>query len=720
MAHLQFVFERSASFGDWRERTATPAPQCDVTCVPLPPGCTPHLEARLNSLVCRLRTTDRVDSCSVETVIGIGTFGEIAARLFTYLTDSSLYLLEKPYGFTTQLNKFGNQCSSLLVCLDTELGSGALNAASLALQGAGARIGFVYANDVDSAVLYAFKASFPLPDRDNDSFLLIDSMTRSTRNISLPGWRSISTSDLEAAHAASLLSDPTSTMKGILTHGNGFDYQLGEAVLCGLETEEIPHLNHPAMFPCFHTGKCLRTKQTRILPQELIANVLILASCLGVMDGPPGIDISSTAFHALMRGANVWSMINTAHYWVASPEVGLQMLAAVGSSDTLGSLVHCLDKVLDPLASSAFLLFGNPNATITQRPLAQIKIDSKILSVGISLSPGLYRLYTEQDACPPIILVTGTADKEPVMRVSRDTDSKRSDSIILMAGSELCLKIPTAKKSALGIAEIEATAQGLLHFAEQFLLELTTRDIADNYRAFSFTLRNNSRALARAFRERGPEGIVILTNDEAVLLQLLYTDLSRLGNDLTVTYRDWCIGENKPRFLLSVWQAHYEQVAVEFGKSCTQCGAPMREHIYKGLNPVSGDRRISHCPLCSLRSDLPLGLPLTLTVKGLDEDIDHFNLRVSVTQNGLKTMQLSSAAFLMSGYAVWRESASEVKIGYRNSGESWDLQMKIMKPPETLIGDHWFVLIGLADGTPYAVAHKVIMDPAAVRLPSQS
>lgn len=715
-AQTGLVFEPFLSMREWRRRTETPAdPGADRMIIPLPPGISERLPERLDTLLGRLRRVGGARACPVEAILGAGPFGAVAARLFAHLTGAAPPRASPASALGARVARRAQSGSSLMVCADPSLGEGGLNRLAFALRRAPRAPGLIYAVDIDGAVMQAVKAAFTPATPLGGDTLLVDAMTRGSSALSAPGWHATSPRLLSIDQIGPALRSTALPIKAVLTHGNGFDFDLGEAVLCGFVNDVIPRADSLAMFPCLHTGTCLRVKQTRLHPGDLDAEVLILASCLGVLDAPAEVDLSVTVFAQLAAGPDVRSIITTIHYWVAAPEAGLRLLEAVAGTQTLGELVVRLNSNLDPFARSAFLLFGNPEAPAPgPAHLNTKRLDAEALQAGSRLAPGLYRIAGPADEARRCILVLGDGLDPPQVRVANSAE--QSEALLIFNAEPVTLREEHPDRAPALADRIHARAKALLKFCDQLLPTLADANAALQRRAEALDLLNRARALATAMEERRAGTLEVVTIQECGLLHALDANSDRLCGALVEHYRDWSVGGPMARFLMSVWRSVYRQRRLIFGRACPACQTPLREPVYDAIDG-DGGRRLAFCSSCSTVADMPDDQALTVTIRSYREHPDSFELAAEIAHEGPYEARICTAAFLMSRYKVRLETAGPVQLRRLVPGDTCIMTSTLRKSGSSSLGEHWFVLIGLIDGVPFTAARRVLIGPTGARDP---
>ncbi len=713
-----FVVDPIRSMRDWRHRTATPVePGTDRTTIPLPPGTSERLPERLNTLLNRLQRVGGARVRPVEVIFGAGPFGSVAARLFAHLTGVVPPRASPTNSLAARVSRRVQSGSSLVICADHSLGEGGLNRLALAMRGARRAPGLIYAVDLDSAVMQAVKAAFPPAIPPKGDTWLVDSVTRSSSDLSVPGWRASPSHLLNPKEIGAALRNTALPTKAMFTHGNGFDFDLGKAVLCGFATDVIPRANSPAMFPCLHTGACLRGGQTRLHPRDLEAEVLILASCLGVLDAPAELDLRMTAFAGLALSPDIRSIITTAHYWVAAPEAGLRLLEAVACAQTLGELVTRLNTGLDPFARSAFLLFGNPEApSPRQADLMTWQVDSEALQGESTLAPGLHQIAGPADGPRRRLVVLGNELTSPRVRFA--TAAQRSDTMLILNAEPVSLRAEHLDHAPASADRTQARAQAFLRFCDQLLPASADAEAMRQLRSEAWDLLNRARALERAMEERRFGTLEVVTTPEYTLLHALDTDSDRLCYALVEQYCEWSVGSSMARFLVSAWRSGHRQERITLGNVCPVCRAPLREHVYSAFDS-EGDRRLVLCSSCSTVADMPDGRALTVEICGYQDQHDRFELTTRFTHGEPCDAQICAAVFLMSRYEVWPESASPVQLRRLVPGDTWTMRSTLSKPSSPLLGEHWFVLIGVFEGVPFTASRKVLIGSTGARDPAR-
>lgn len=715
-AQVDFVFESVRSMREWRRRTARPAePGTNRTTIPLPPGISERLPQRLDTFLGRFRRVGGARACPVEAVLGAGPFGLVAARLFAHLTGAAPPRAAPVHALEARVARRAQSGLSLVICADPSLGEGGLNRLALAMRGALRAPGMIYAVDIDSAVMQAVKAAYTPAKPPNGDTWLVDTVTRGWSDLSAPGWRATPAHLLTANQIGAALRNVALPIKAVLTHGNGFDFDLGEAVMCGFATDVIPRSASPAMFSCLHTGACLRVQQTRLHPGDLDAEVLILASCTGVLDAPAEVDLSVTAFAGFAASPDVRSIITTAHYWVAAPEAGLRLLEAVAGSQSLGELVVRLNTGLDPFARSAFLLFGNPEAP-APRPadLKTRRLDSEALQAGLILAPGLHRIAGPADGARRCLIVLGGGSDPPRVRFA--TAAEPSDALLIFNSEPVYLLEEHPEQAPALADQTLARAQAFLRFCDQLLPTLADPEVVHQRRAEASDLIDRARSLERATEEHRAGTLQVATTQERALLHMLDADSDQLSRALVKHFRDWSVGGPMARFLVSVWRSVHRQVRLISGRACPTCQAPLREPVYDALDGHGG-RRLVFCPSCSTVADIPHERTLTVTIRSYQLHADQIDLAAEIACEEHCQVQICAAAFLMSRYEVWTESAGPVQLRRPTPGDTWFMSATLEKPNSPLLGEHWLVLVGLIDGVPFTAARKVLIGPAGARDP---
>ena len=126
---------------------------------------------------------------------------------------------------------------------------------------------------------------------------------------------------------------------------------------------------------------------------------------------------------------------------------------------------------------------------------------------------------------------------------------------------------------------------------------------------------------------------------------------------------------------------------------------------------------MTYSPGCSLIADMPADQPVTVDIARPVEREDAFEITVAIRQRGPGESQIAAAAFLMSGYEVWPESAGPVEVKRLAPEDTWTFATALKKPPQALEGEHWFVVVGLIDGVPFTRTRRVLMEAARARDP---
>lgn len=715
---MEFVVERIRSMREWRRRTAKPAKLREGRMIiPLPPCISEKQPELLDTLLNGFRHVGGACPRPVTSILGSGPFGAVAARLFAHLTGSVPPRIVPLHTFQARVERYAQSGSSLLICADPSLGEGGLNWLAHGLRGRHQAPGIIYAMNFDGAVMQAVKAAFTPAMPTNADTWLVDAMTCGSSDLSAPGWRATPANLLSVSQTKAALRNTTVPIKAIFTHGNGFDFDLGETVLCGIATDIIPYTDSRAMFPCFHTGTCLRVGQTRLHPDDIYADVLVMAACLGVLDAPTEVDLSVTVFAELTASPHVRSIITTAHFWVAAPEAGLRLLEAIADSHTLGELVSRLNTGLDPFDRSAFLLFGNPEAP-TPEPahLKTRQIDAGTLQAGLTLEPNLHRIAGPAEGARRYLIVLGGEPDPPQVRFA--ISAGRPDTLLIFNAEPVALHATNPDQNPVPADQIQARAQAFIRACDQLLPAMVNEDVKDQCRTRASDLLHRARAFERAMEERRTGTIEVMHAREFILLRALNADSDQLCYALVKHYRDWSVGGPVARFLTSVWRSTHRQVQLLSGIVCFVCRAPMRKHVYAEIDG-NGTRRLTLCPNCSTVADMPNDQAPITTIYSYEEHADRFDLSVGVTNEEPREAQICAVTFLMSRYQVWPESASTVQLQHLAPNETWTMKSVLKKTDLSLAGEHWFALIGLIDGVPFMTTRKILIGSSSAREPTR-
>lgn len=690
----------------WLRALAVPPDWKRTVVIPLPPDLNETNLERLNAVAQDLADRGGATICPVDAVISVGTRGKMAADFFSWLTGSPHLPAELGERSLGSIQRHCSDKSNVLISCDKDFAAFGLTEISSALGKLKVNFGYIYAFDTESALIAAFKAAFE-PDSSERANYLINAMSRLNIDEDF--------GELHVAAGASITAERMQELlvrrahfKVIFSHGNGFDYNLGKAVLCCIPGT-IPVLNDPLLFSCFQTGECTRSGQQRVGVDVIQSEVLLMATCWGVLDGSIGLDYARTAYGRLIAGSGVWSLMATATAWTAAPHDWLRIQHVLSNSPTLGEATRRLNHELDSVHAT-FLLFGNPRVTLKTIPNGKACVEIHEANEIRDLPSGFRMLQvkasSQSDFAVYIVRseagsASGHADFATSAHLPRGT---------LAAFSETTLTIQTAPVQRLGprpgmktyarlchnIAIVERLLPGLLQSQDQSLL---AQRIA--------TLSRRSVMLGRWMENRETENGIVLFEEEYGGLIALHDEWLSVAQGVVSEWLAWSTGQPAARFIMDVWRSEFRQVKVAEGPRCQVCAKPTRNQLYASLAFALPERTLSLCRICSTKSDFPSAFHLSIDMRKIIEREDQFEVLASLVNGCDDPALMAAAIFLMSANRVWPACVWQQEATWIKQRETMELNCTIPKPEGMVPGAHWIVILGLFDGAPFTHCTKV-------------
>lgn len=665
--------------------------------LPLPPGLS-ELEQRHFEQVARAWAIRRdVRPCPVDIVVGIGPLGEISARLFGLITGTPV-VAPSPDGGVEAMVALAVEHGDVLVCVD--LGQTWLYPTDLSAKtyATGARLGFVCSYDVLTAVVGALKAALVAPESEEVETIVLDGRSRDPVDHTWGQLTLTHASSVTIDRVRELLARPCH-IKVIAAHGNGYDYSLGPAVLCGVEGP-VPQLDDAALFSCFQTGTCLRGDNKRVHVGSIRGDVLFIAACWGFLDGAQGVDLGRTAVSAWLRGPDIGAVIMTAVPWTSLAGDCLRLLASVEGAPSLGDATRRLNTSLDA-GCSAFVLLGNPRAPLGATGIATTSLaPSPDDLVRLPQLPAGVHLIKASEVDGRVSLDTEAPEAWiGVVGVQLD-DERRA---VLVANSHPAVPTLLADSGRGPRPTREAYARLAHHVVLSaqvepgFVQEGGGASLAPELLAHA----RSTVQVVDALADQQVGETWLLTPRQRGVLEYLDDGWVQLAGAFAERYVSWCTGAAAARFLPNEWRRDYRQAFAEVGPICDVCHLPTRLHGYHALDGVLPERHLRLCRLCSTKSDLPADFALEVLVGEIVDDDDELVFTGELVNSTAQAVLVAPAMFFMSAYQTWAASAETFPPRWLGSGEALPLSYRTTVPEDLVPGDHWFVVVGIVDGAPF-------------------
>jgi hypothetical protein len=674
----------------------------DSLTLPLPPqvdrSCIEHVKKAISILGER----GGAHICPVDAVISVGERGETAARLFAWLTGSPVLYPETGDGALDNIVDLCTGKSNVLISCDKDFNQFGLSELSSTLGKLNVNFGFIYPYDTESAVIAAFKAAHDPYPTDSVANYLINPLSwlevdRVFDNLHLAIGATITTDRMQE-----ILALPAN-IKMIVAHGNGFDYNLGQTVLCCIDGA-IPVIHNPMLFPCFQTGVCLRSSQSRFSMNHIQADFLLMATCWGVFDGAE-LDYTRTAFSPLVVGSSVWALMTTAGPWTSAPQDWLRIHNALSHSYTHGEAARRLNHLVDPLHAT-FFLFGNPCAKLCAAPYRRLQLN---MSVNVpsptpELLPGFQLLQIEPSVLSNYAAYVPEGDLNSQLGRAEFAKAEASADGTLIAFCDTRLTIAHAPVEELGprpgmetyarLTRNVGMVEHLLPAFGQGTNEMTLAGSIAN-------LKRKSVALGRFLENREIGNGHMLLKEEFASIAAIHNEWLSCAQSITSTWLTWSTKGPAAGFIVDIWRPEFRQTSVAEGPRCDVCRKSTRNQFYTCLTTPLPERTLTLCRICSTKSDKPSSFELSIDFQQIIYEKNCFYVYASLGNESDHPSLLCSAMFLMSAYHVWPECISLQSAAWMSIKETAQLDFAIPKPEFTTPGAHWFVMIGLFDGAPF-------------------
>lgn len=671
--------------------------------IPLPPkvdrSCIEHLEKAARVLVER----GGAQICPVDAIISVGDRGETAARLFAWLTGSPVLYPETGDGVLDSIVDLCAGKSNVLISCDKDFDRFGLSEFSSALGKHNVNFGFIYPYDTESAVIAAFKAALDPYPSDSAANCLINPLSWLNVDRVFEDLHLAAGATITAERMQEILALPAH-IKMIIAHGNGFDYNLGQTVLCCIDGA-IPLIHDPMLFPCFQTGVCLRPTQSRFAMNHIRADFLLMATCWGVLDGATGLDYARTAYSPLVAGSGVWALMTTASPWTSAPQDWLRIHNALSKSHTQGEAARRLNQLVDPLHAT-FLLFGNPCARLRATPYRRLQLN---MNVNVpypaqELLPGFQLLRIEPSVLSHYAAYVPKGEHDSLLGRAEFAKADESADDTLIAFCETRLTLEYAPVEGLGPRpgmETYAHLTRNVGMVEHLLPAFGQRPDELTLAGRITNLKRQSLALGRFLENRETGNGHMLFEEEFASIAAIHGEWLSSAQSVTSTWLTWSTKGPAAGFIVDIWRPEFRQTSVAEGPRCDVCRKLTRNQIYTCLTAPLPERTLTLCRLCSTKSDMPSIFELSIDIQKIIHEKNWFHVYASLGNESDHPGLLCSAMFFMSAYRVWPECISLQSATWMGIQETAQLDFAIPKPEPTTPGAHWFVMIGLFDGAPF-------------------
>jgi hypothetical protein len=690
---------------EWLQALSVPPDWEHASVIPLPPELDESTLERLNAVARGL--ADRgARACPVDAVIAVGTRGRTAAAFFAWLTESPILNAEPGDLALNSIERLCGNKSNVLISCDKDFDAFGLTEISSTLGKLKVNFGFIYAYDMESALIAAFKAAFE-PNSSKRANYLINAMSRLDIDKTFGALHVAGGTGLTADRMHELLVYPAH-IKTIVAHGNGFDYNLGKAVLCCI-SGTIPVLNDPMLFSCFQNGECVKSAQHRVGVDLIQSDVLLMATCWGVFDGAVGLDYARTAYARLITGSGVWSLIATATAWTAAPQDWLRIQHALSESRTQGEATRRLNQILDPLHAT-FLLFGNPLANLQTTPNNRVCFEMDGPDDIHELTSGFQLLRIKPGPQSPYAIYVVKGEQGSASGHAEFAKAEDVADGTLLAFSENTLTLESAPVHRMGPRPgMETYARLCRNVAMVERLLPAFEGFQDKSRLAQriATLKHQSSTLGRWLENRETGNGYALFEEEYGGIAALHEEWLSAAQSVISEWLAWSTEGPAARFVVDVWRQEFRRVLVAEGPRCEVCRKPTRNQIYVPLIEPLPERTLTLCRICSTKSDLPSTFELSINVPKIIDEGNRYRVSASLENGSHHSTLLGSAMYLMTANRVWPECVWQRKAVWMKEQETLELDCAIPKPEARTPAAHWFVILGLFDGAPFTHCTKV-------------